>query len=169
MTFRSILATGVKALALGREPQAFLDAGWVRQLLTAAPARWREHVALYVLTLSPHYCFDVPQYRGVSRLEFGRREFARNMAARRVIGDRLLRHLLTPNDTVLDYGCGPGFLVTYLREHAHPVYGVDISRGALECARILNAAPNVTYLRPRRHRFQPPAWILRVRSQCCST
>ena len=50
------------------------------------------------------------------------------------------------HSVVLDYGCGPGFLVRYIAGHAQTVYGVDISRGALACARVLNGAPNASFV-----------------------
>jgi SAM-dependent methyltransferase len=134
----------VSAGTLGREEQSFLDAAWVRNLLAATPARWQERVALAVLGWSPHYFYRDQQPAGLSRSAFLRRELDRNRGSRRVIGARLLT--LTPDDVVLDYGCGPGFMAPYVAGLAKTLYAVDISRGALACARILHGAGNIRYL-----------------------
>ena len=51
----------------------------------------------------------------------------------------------TNRDVVLDYGCGPGYLVARLKDRVRRVYGVDTSTIQLEHARVLcGDAANVT-------------------------
>jgi len=62
-----------------------------------------------------------------------------------IILDLDLPHL-SGNQTVLDYGCGAGFLARSVSRHVRAVYAIDLSRGVLECARILNESSNITFL-----------------------
>jgi SAM-dependent methyltransferase len=136
----------LKALTLGREDQSFLDARWVAALLRVAPSRSRRRLALSVLSISPHYFYRRPEYEGLWHAEFTEREFERNRATREKLGQLVLGPYLDARQVVLGYGCGPGFLVRYVANAAKTVYGVDISRGAIECARVINGAPNASFL-----------------------
>jgi len=126
--------------------QAFLDrAGWI---ITLAPRSQRRSWALRLLSLSPHYFtyqWD-ERYSGKSRAEVMEAEHARNAMSRRAICDRLLRPYLKPGMTVLDFGCGPGYLAAEVGKHVAKVLAIDISRGTLACACELNNAPNVHYV-----------------------
>jgi SAM-dependent methyltransferase len=136
----------LKALTMGREDQSFLDARWVTALLRSAPSRSKRRLALSVLSLSPHYFYRRSEYAGLSHGQFTEREFERNRATREKLGQLVLGPYLEARQVVLDYGCGPGFLVHHVAGLAETVYGIDISRGVLECARILNGAPNALFL-----------------------
>jgi len=46
---------------------------------------------------------------------------------------------------VIDYGCGPGYMARAVAPLVASVEAVDLSPGALACARILNSAPNIVY------------------------
>jgi len=133
---------------LGSGEQNFLGARWVRTFLKHAPAVKRREYALKVLALSPHYFLDAndPKYRNLSRSEYVEDAFRRCVASREKIYDQILRERLSPDDVVLDYGCGPGFLAGVLARHVKKVYALDISPGVLACARILNDAPNLEYV-----------------------
>jgi ubiquinone/menaquinone biosynthesis C-methylase UbiE len=48
--------------------------------------------------------------------------------------------------TVLDFGCGPGFLSLEVSKAVARVVAVDVSRGVVACARVINPARNITYL-----------------------
>jgi cyclopropane fatty-acyl-phospholipid synthase-like methyltransferase len=98
------------------------------------------------LSLSPHYFYREPAYEGLSRADFTEREFERNRATREKLGRFILGPYLKAHHVVLDYGCGPGFLARYVAGSAATVYGVDISRGVLECAKIINSAPNLSFV-----------------------
>jgi hypothetical protein len=65
-----------------------------------APAPIREHVALRLLSVSPHYFYG-PDVRV---------EDARNRESRQALADTLVLPYLTSDTRVLDYGCGPGYL-----------------------------------------------------------
>jgi cyclopropane fatty-acyl-phospholipid synthase-like methyltransferase len=101
---------------------------------------------LSILSLSPHYFYREPWYEELSHADFTEREFERNRTTREQLGRLVLEPYLDAHQVVLDYGCGPGFLVRYTAGLAKTVYGVDISRGVLECARTINSAPNVSFL-----------------------
>jgi SAM-dependent methyltransferase len=143
---RHYVDAAIRALTLGRENQSFLDAGWITLLLRGAPSYGRRRLALSVLSLSPHYFYSCPEYAGLSRAECAEREFERNRATREKLGQLVLRPHVNTQQVVLDYGCGPGFFVHYVAGLARTVYGVDISRGAVECARVINGAPNASFL-----------------------
>ena len=143
---RVYAGAALTALTLGRADQSFLDAGWVAALLRRAPSRSRRRLALLVLNLSPHYFYREPADAGLSHADFTEREFERNRTTRERLGELLLLPYLKAHHVVLDYGCGPGFLARYVAGVARTVYGVDISRGVLECASIINSAPNITFV-----------------------
>jgi SAM-dependent methyltransferase len=124
--------------ATGGGTQNFLGARWVERAVTRAPRSVREQVALRFLSLSPHYFYD----RDLAA------EDARNRRSRQILADQLIAPHLPPGARVLDYGCGPGYLAGAVARQAGQVHGVDISRGALACARVLNGQPNITYLTP---------------------
>jgi len=143
---RHYVDAAVRALTLGREDQSFLDARWIAALLRNAPSSSRRRLALSILSLSPHYFYRRPEYDGLSHAEFVEREFERNRATREKLGECILGPHLEARQVVLDYGCGPGFLVQYVARFAETVYGVDISRGVLECARVINGTPNAAFV-----------------------
>ena len=149
MTGRNVhrhVNAALSALTIGQEHQSFLDARWITVLLRRAPLRSRRRLAMRVLSLSPHYFYRRPEYEGMSHAEFTEREFERNRATREKLGELILGPYLERQQVVLDYGCGPGFLVHYVAGRAKTVYGVDISQGVLECARVINGAPNAWFL-----------------------
>ena len=118
--------------------QNFLGARWVERTVAHAPAPARERVALRFLSLSPHYFYG----RDLTA------EAERNRRSRQILADELIAPHLTPDARVLDYGCGPGYLAAAVARRAAHVDAVDISRGTLACARVLNGLPNVTYRTP---------------------
>ncbi len=118
--------------------QNFLGARWVERVVATVPHPARERVALRFLSLSPHYFYDRDLVA----------EHARNRRSRQILADELLAPYLTPDTRVLDYGCGPGYLAAAVAGLAGQVHAVDISRGALACARVLNGVPGVIYQTP---------------------
>ena len=143
---RHYVNAAVTALTLGRENQSFLGARPIAALLHAAPARSRRRLALSILSLSPHYFYRRPEYNGLSHAEFIEREFDRNRTTRQKLGELILGSHLEPRQIVLDYGCGPGFLMHYVAGRAKAVYGVDVSHGVLECARVITREPNAVFV-----------------------
>lgn len=118
--------------------QNFLGARWVEHLVDSSPVKVRERVALWLLSLSPHYFYD----RDI------RSEAERNRQSRQALADVLIAPHLNKATQVLDYGCGPGYMAYAVAERAGHVYAVDISRGVLACAKALNGRSNITFLRP---------------------
>ena len=135
-------------ITLGSGSQNFLGAGWVQIILNRTPKEKLRQRALQILSLSPHYFIngDSPEYAGMSNREYLESSFAGGRRSRKKIMDQILKGRIGADDTVLDYGCGPGFLAWAIAPHVKHVYAADISPGALACARILNPAPNVDYL-----------------------
>ncbi len=126
--------------------QAFLDrAGWMLQL---SPADRKRPWALWILSLSPHYFIYqwTGRYRGKNRAEILNAESDRNTNSRRAICNGLLRGFLRNDMTVLDFGCGPGYLAKQVSQYVAKVRALDISRGTLDCARVINGAPNIEYI-----------------------
>jgi SAM-dependent methyltransferase len=115
--------------------QNFLGARWVEWAVANAPKSVRRRLALRFVALSPHYFYD----RDIVA------EDERNRKSRRVIIDELVAPHLTPGARVLDYGCGPGYLAGAVAPLAAQVHALDISRGVLACARVLNGRRNIRY------------------------
>lgn len=134
-------------LAAGKQRQSFISAGWIRFFLRLVPARHKRKWALWILSLSPHYFFRQgnPNYKKMGQSRFLEEEFKRNKESREQICEQILSPYLKKADTVLDYGCGPGFLAKCVSEKVRQVFAVDISTGVLECAKILNKTKNVSY------------------------
>jgi ubiquinone/menaquinone biosynthesis C-methylase UbiE len=138
-----------RLLIASSKDHAFLDRGWLPWLLTCSPRFWRKGLALRLLSLSPHYwmhqwleCYPL----GMSRREVLRSEYERNLLSRRELCDKLLRRYLQPSMTVLDFGCGPGFLARAVSPLVQQVVAADVSRGVIACAAVLNGADNIRYL-----------------------
>jgi SAM-dependent methyltransferase len=144
-TFRDLIAT---RLTLGREDQSFIGAAWVCQLLRAAPSRLRRKLALNFLAISPHYFYRIasPEYATMSRSQWLEAESERNRVTRMRLCKELIEPWLQSGDTVLDIGCGGGYLAKAVSLKAKKVFACDISNGVLECARILNSGPNLEFL-----------------------
>ena len=135
-------------LSRGKENQSFIGATWVVALIKVAPKRFKRRLVLLLLSWSPHYFFrhSNDEYNRLPLKDFLEREFKRNKESREKIMDLILAKYLNPHQTVLDYGCGPGFLANAVSSLVAKVLAVDVSRGVLECARILNDQKNITYL-----------------------
>jgi SAM-dependent methyltransferase len=118
--------------------QNFLGARWVERAVANSPEAARERVALRFLSLSPHYFYD----RDLAA------EADRNRRSRQVLADELIAPHLPRGARVIDYGCGPGYLAAAVARRAAHVDAVDVSRGVLACARVLNGLPNITYQTP---------------------
>jgi 2-polyprenyl-3-methyl-5-hydroxy-6-metoxy-1,4-benzoquinol methylase len=134
-------------LASGKNPQSFLDAKWISFLLRKVPESKKRLWALRLLSLSPHYFFDNgnSESRKTSHAEYLENAFSVNADSRVEIYRKMLASQLKPDTVVLDYGCGPGYLAKIVAPHVRKLYAVDISSGAIECARILNSEPNLIY------------------------
>jgi SAM-dependent methyltransferase len=139
--------------------QNFLGARWVERVVDGAPESARERVALRFLALSPHYFYDRDLVA----------EASRNRQSRQILADGLVVPHLAPDARVLDYGCGPGYLAAAVAGQAAHVAAVDISRGMLACARVLNGRPNVTYQTPEQFRAGAARSTWRTRSPWSST
>lgn len=92
-------------------------------------------MALWLLSLSPHYFFTRDREA----------ESRRNAESRAELVDDLLAPYLMPDMTVIDFGCGPGYMAAAVAQRVREVEAVDISRGVLACARVLNGSPKVAY------------------------
>ena len=148
-TFRWRLA---RLLIASSKHHAFLDRAWIPWLFRFTPHGLRRPLARQLLSLSPHYYVYqwTDRYSEECRRgEILRLEHERNAASRREICEKLLSRFLRPNMTVLDFGCGPGFLAREVSAHVAQVIAADVSRGAVACAQQLNRADNLTYVANR--------------------
>jgi cyclopropane fatty-acyl-phospholipid synthase-like methyltransferase len=118
--------------------QNFLGASWVAHLVENSPERIRQHIALRVLSLSPHYFYSSDI----------RAEAERNRQSRQALVEALLSPHLNPDARVIDYGCGPGYMARAVAARVRCVEAIDISPGVLACARVLNGSSNITYCTP---------------------
>lgn len=145
---RRIIDIAKWGVTLGREPQNFLGAKWVKKVLDRAPESKKRIWALRLLSLSPHYFIhpDAPEYKGMRNDEYLERVFQVCLDSRVKIYDQILKGRFRPDDIVIDYGCGPGFLARTVAPHVKKIYACDISAGALACARVLNSKPNLEYV-----------------------
>jgi SAM-dependent methyltransferase len=137
---RNVRTAGTLAvqLATSGAEQDFLGAPWVARVVEAMPERARARTALRLLSFSPHYFYD----RDI------RAEADRNRRSRQAIAEALIAPHLDPRARVVDYGCGPGYMARAVAGMVARVDAVDISRGVLACARVLNGSPGVSYLTP---------------------
>lgn len=157
------------ALVGGWRDQAFLDRSWVEPLLAHAPPRRREWLALQLLALSPHYFvyqWTTAYPADATRSQILRGERRRLQESREFLAQALLLPHLDADDVVLDLGCGPGFLTHALGKHCKQVIGVDVSRGALACADLINSGSNVEYLLSHGDGF-PAVGDMSVDMVCC--
>jgi ubiquinone/menaquinone biosynthesis C-methylase UbiE len=140
----------LRLITQGLRSQNYLGQPLLPALLAYAPERYRRALALRILAISPHYY--IYQWsdlypRTMSRSEILEAEHARNVASRKQIGDAILSRYIAPDMTVLDFGCGPGFVARQAARFAKNVVAVDVSAGALACARVLNSVPNLKYVK----------------------
>lgn len=136
------------SVTLGNEPQNFLGAKWIPAFLQKVPEKSKRKWALRILNLSPHYFFDGdnPAYKNMKTDEYLETVFEINAESRRDIYQKVLKKYLEKDFTVLEYGCGPGFLAKAVSPYVEKIYACDISIGAINCAQILNKAENIEYL-----------------------
>jgi SAM-dependent methyltransferase len=125
----------VAAAATSGGSQNFLGAAWVEGLLGRTPPARRESVALFLLSLSPHYFYASDR----------RAEAERNRVSRQGLVRDIVLPYLSPTTVALDFGCGPGYMAAAVAPHVAHVEAVDVSPGVLACARVLNGAPTIVY------------------------
>ncbi|REJ78793.1 MAG: class I SAM-dependent methyltransferase [Acidobacteria bacterium] len=135
-------------LTLGKDEQNFLGARWVPAFLRRVPERSKRKWALRVLDLSPHYFLfpNNPKYKGLSKDEYLEAIADDARISREKIRDSFLLSKLEDVGSLIDWGCGPGFMAKALSPHLKKITAVDISAGALACAEIINGADNIRYI-----------------------
>lgn len=128
-------------------PQIFLGARWIGSFLKRLPDDRARLWALRILSLSPHYFIDAdnPKYAHMSTDEYLETSFEEISASRERIFSKIFKSELEKEFAVMDYGSGPGFLAKAVSPHVRQIYAVDISEGAIVCAKILNSAANIDY------------------------
>jgi len=135
-------------LTTGFTEQNFLGQPWIPLLFKAAPKKYRRSLALRLLAMSPHYFIYQWSTRypsTMSRIDILEAEHQRNAFSRKELCEQILRPHLQPQMTVLDFGCGPGYLAREVAKYAKKVLAVDISCGAIACAKELNSLGNISY------------------------
>jgi SAM-dependent methyltransferase len=144
----SIQSVVLTWLTLGRDDQSFIGAPWIRHLLKSAPRGWRKRLALEFMAISPHYFYRIasPDYVRMPRRKWLEAEDKRNRVTRLKLFKELLDPYIPVGATVLDIGCGGGYLAKAVSSKAGNLFAVDISLGVLECAKILNSSPNIKFV-----------------------
>lgn len=136
------------SLTLGKEPQNFLGAKWIGKFLERVPESRKRIWALRFVSMSPHYFVtELAEYRTMSHREVLEASFESCKVSRINIYEKLLKPHLEKDFVVLDYGCGPGFIAKVAADYVKKIYAIDISSGAIACAKVINAAENIEYLR----------------------
>mgnify|MGYP000845514182 CR=1 FL=1 len=134
-------------LTLGKERQNFLGAKWIGKFLEKVPASKKRIWALRFVSMSPHYFVtELPEYRKMSNREVLEASFESCKESRINIFELLLKPHFEQTNVVLDYGCGPGFIAKVASGYVSKVYAIDISSGAIACAKVINPADNIEYL-----------------------
>lgn len=138
-------------LALGSGDQNFLGAKWVPGFLGRLKGDSQKKWALRLLSMSPHYFIDGTSSKlgDETTDEFLNRVFDVIAGTRDEIYEKALSPYLSENDTVIDYGCGPGFVAAAVSPYVKKIFALDISDGALACGRILNGRDNVEFVNAR--------------------
>lgn len=138
----------ISFLTLGKTRQTFLGANWIYFLLSVIPEKYKRRTALEILALSPHYFYkDInSNYKYISHKDFLEAEYQRNLSSRNEIASKIIKPYISNNYTVLDYGCGPGFLAKAVSNFVKKVYACDISKGVITCAKIINNNKNLDYI-----------------------
>lgn len=134
-------------ISRGKDSQNFLGARWIGWFLSKTRPENRRIWALRILSMSPHYFLDRnnPKYVGMSNDDYLSATFEALVISREDIYQKILKPYLKEDYVVLDYGCGPGFLSRVVAPRVKLIYGIDISSGAIECAKVLNSAENIEY------------------------
>lgn len=143
----SLLRKLLIVLTTGFPDQKFLGAFYIPFLVEITPERFRKSLALNLLSISPHY---FGQFRAAeqtsSRSAFLEAEHQRMSLSRRQLIDTKVKPHLTSESTVIDHGCGPGYLANAVSSYCRQVIAIDISDGVIACAKAINAKPNIIYM-----------------------
>lgn len=138
-------------LAVGSGDQNFLGAKWVPGFLGRLKGENQKKWALRLLSMSPHYFIDGTSTKLPNETtdEFLLRVFNVIVGTRDEIYEKALSPYLNESDTVIDYGCGPGFVAAAVSPFVKKIFALDISDGALACGKILNDRDNVEFVNAR--------------------
>lgn len=135
-------------LTSGLSEQNFLGQPLIPFLFRVVPKKYRRSIALRLIGMSPHYFiyqWSTKYPPTMSRMEILEAEYQRNVSSRKEICEQMLLRHLHPRMTVLDFGCGPGYLAREVAKNAKKVLAVDVSCGVIACAKELNNADNISY------------------------
>ena len=144
-----ILRFLIRILVTGASKQNFLGQPAIPFILKVTPKSKKFYMVLKILALSPHYFIykdRAERYpKTMSRIQVLEAEFDRNKQDAEAISDKALSLYLNKDMNVLDYGCGPGWYAKASSKYCNQVHGVDVSCGAIACAKEINNAVNIVY------------------------
>jgi len=135
-------------LMFGFTEQNFLGQPLIPLCLSVVPKRYKRNLALTFLGMSPHYFIYQWSNKYPSAMSHKDRleaEHQRMLASRKKICEQILLPYLNPQMTVLDFGCGPGYLAQEVSKYVKKVLAVDISCGVIACAKELCNSENIFY------------------------
>ena len=117
-------------------------------LTEVCPKSLQKRLALNFMSISPHYFYRIasPSYASMPRRRWLEAEDERNRTTRLKLFMELLEPYIAEGATVLDIGCGAGYLAKAASSKAGKVFAIDISPGVIECAKILNPSANIQYV-----------------------
>jgi ubiquinone/menaquinone biosynthesis C-methylase UbiE len=97
-----------------------------------SPSSFRSFLIRQILSSSPHYLYPA------NNLYFKRGEYEEALfkmrTSREVIANELLSKLINSEDEVLEFGCGPGFIIGAVARYCKQAAGVDVSQTILKVA-----------------------------------
>ncbi len=132
----------------------FIDLFCFELLLKLIPLRFKKNAALMALGMSNQYFIykeSLSDSLNNSYMEILKKEYQRNEITRQKLCEHIIQPYLLPQMTVVDFGCGPGILAREVAKHCKKVLAIDISYGAIACAKILKNAENINYIRINRN------------------
>jgi 2-polyprenyl-3-methyl-5-hydroxy-6-metoxy-1,4-benzoquinol methylase len=80
---------------------------------------------------APSVAFDATYYQSANYTDYLERRDRYLRTAAEIVELLIKLCLLTPGDTICDYGCGPGFLVEGFKAQGHVAYGAEVSEWAM--------------------------------------
>jgi ubiquinone/menaquinone biosynthesis C-methylase UbiE len=137
-----------RVLTSGLREQNFLGLPLIPFFFKLVPGKYRRGLALRILGMSPHYFiyqWTTKYPSTMARKKILEAEHKRIMSSRKEICEQILQKYLNPQMTVLDFGCGPGYLAREVAKNSKKVLAVDVSSGVIACAKELNNSDNISY------------------------
>ena len=137
-----------RLLIASSKDHAFLDRGWISPVMRLTPERLRARWPCGCF-LSARITGSISGRTAIPLIARASKSWPPNTSGMRPHGNSSATTscgpYLRPEMTVLDFGCGPGFLAKAVACVSR-VIATDVSRGVIACAQQINAADNLRYV-----------------------